>query len=159
MSKLQQINITYVPEEDRLLLRASTARDEEYRLWLTRRYAALLMQVLRKRIDQAGGIYKLASDPQTTDQLRQGATTQPYQRGEKHIFPLGEDGTLGYGIKVGDLQNGCVALQLAPKQGQGLNLNLDPSLLYLVSNLLEQAILRADWRLPLSGGETAAELH
>lgn len=151
MSALQQINISYVMEEDRLLLRASTSTRQEYRLWLTRRYAGLLAGVLQQQIDKSGGMHQLASDRQTTDHLRQGAFERRYEGGHSE-FPLGEAGILGFGIKVGELSGGGLALQLLPKDGQGLNFNLDSSMLYLMHNLLEQAILKADWRLPVAPG-------
>jgi len=157
MSTLSQINISYELEQDRLLLRASTSAGQEYRLWLTRRYAGLLADILQQQIDKSGGVHKLASARQTTDQLRQGAFDQQYEGGCNE-FPLGAAGILGYGIKVGELIEGGLALQLLPKDGMGLTLNLDSSLLYLVSNLLEQAVLQADWNLPLAAGAHEA-LH
>jgi len=33
---IRQLNASYVPEEDRVLLRFTTDTQEEYRLWLTR---------------------------------------------------------------------------------------------------------------------------
>lgn len=158
MSALQQVNIRYELEQDRLLLRARTGTGEEYRLWLTRRYAALLWQVLQERIDKAGGMHQLAADQRTTKHLRQGAFDQPYAEAEPDRFPLGTAGILGYGINVADLPDGGLALRLLPREGSGLTLNLDQPLLYLVSNLLEQAILQADWRLPLAGNGQSA-LH
>lgn len=157
MTALQQINFAYVPEEDRLLLRASTTLGDEYRLWVTRRYAGLLAQVLQERIDKAGGSHQLASDRSTTEQLRNGAMDQAYEGGHAG-YPLGEAGVLGYGIQAAELEGGGLSLQLVPREGQGLCLNLDLSLLYLIFNLLEQAVLNAGWNLPLAGDSHAA-LH
>lgn len=157
MNSLQQINISYDPEQDRLLLKAGTGDGTEYRVWLTRRYAGLLFRVLQEHIDKAGGAHQLASDPQTTGHLRQGAFEQAWDDG-RHRFPLGEQGVLGYAIKAGLRKAGGINLQLLPRVGQGMNLNLDPPLLYLMTNLLEQATLQADWKL---SGATAvsAPLH
>lgn len=151
MSSLQQINITYALEQDRLLLKAGTSSGEEYRLWLTRRYAGLLAQVLQEHIDKAGGMHRLAADPQTTNRLRHGAFDQAYESGRSG-YPLGEDGVLGYAINVSQRSHGGITLQLLPKDGQGMNLILDPPLLYLMANLLEQATLQADWNLPGAPG-------
>lgn len=155
MSALHQIDVSYEMEQDRLLLRASSAGGEEYRLWLTRRYAGLLLQILQQRIERAGGLQQLASDRRTAGQLRQGARDQPWDEAEGRHFPLGRDGILGYAVKTGDSSDGALALQLLPREGQGLNLNLDAPLLYLLYDLLEQAVLRADWNLPLGSGPTA----
>lgn len=151
MSSLQQINITYALEQDRLLLKAGTSAGEEYRLWLTRRFTGLLAQVLQDQIDKSGGVHKLAADPHTTDQLRNGVFDQTY-RSSKSGYPLGKEGVLGYAINISERPHGGITLQLLPKDGQGLNLNLDPSLLYLMANLLEQATLQANWNLPGTPG-------
>jgi len=150
MSALQQINIAYELEQDRLLLRASTNAGQEYRIWLTRRFADLLSQVLQGQIEKAGGMHQIASHRHTTDHLRQGAFDREYDSSHKD-FPLGEAGILAYSINVGDLQHGC-SLQLRPREGQGMTINLDASLLYLMANLLEQATLQADWKLPGAAG-------
>src|SRR5690606_35065439 len=89
VSALQQVNIRYELEQDRLLLRVRTRTGAEYRLWLTRRYAALLWQVLQERIDKAGGLHQVAADQRTTDHLRQGALNQPYDAAAPHELPLG----------------------------------------------------------------------
>ena len=33
--KLHQMNVTYIPKEDRLLLKISTTQKDEFRIWLT----------------------------------------------------------------------------------------------------------------------------
>ncbi len=48
-SALHQITMSYAPEEDRLLLRISTADKTEYQLWLTRRFVGVLWTALMKR--------------------------------------------------------------------------------------------------------------
>lgn len=145
---LQQINISYHPTQDRLLLRASTGANTELRVWLTRRYATLLLQVLCTQMDKAGGIQNLSSERGTLEHFKQGAFNQQYQEDSIRTYPLGEEGVLGFRINVREGGEGVTTLQLLPEQGQGLILNLNPSMLYLIFNLLEQAILQADWRLP-----------
>ena len=49
------MNVSYAAREDRLLLRVSTSEDEEFRIWLTRRYTGLLLGVLNKEMDDRGG--------------------------------------------------------------------------------------------------------
>jgi|Laugrespbdmm15sn_2_1035079.scaffolds.fasta_scaffold26981_2 hypothetical protein len=153
---LQQINITYHPNQDRLLLRARTGANSELRVWLTRRYANLLLQVLCTRMDKAGGIQNLSSDRGTLERFRQGAFDQQYKVESIRAYPLGEEGVLGFRVNVQDAGAGVTSLQLSPEHGQGLVLNLDPSMLYLIFNLLEQAILQADWCLPSVSSHKAA---
>jgi hypothetical protein len=44
--QLKQINVTYKPRQDRLLVKVSNSNDEEHRIWFTRRFTQLLMGVL-----------------------------------------------------------------------------------------------------------------
>jgi hypothetical protein len=146
---IQQLNITYEPVQDRLLLRASVLGEGEYRLWLTRRYAALLVKVLDEQINKAGGIHELASRKETLGLLKGGALERPYQGAAEPDFPLGEDGVLGFRINVDRTESGKIHLQLLPGKGKGLAMSLEIPLLYLIYNLLEQGIRQADWQLSL----------
>ena len=64
--QLFQINVSYVPGEDRLLLRVSTTGGDEYRVWLTRRFVSLLMGLLQKEMEHYGGAPSLAANKETT---------------------------------------------------------------------------------------------
>jgi len=153
---IQQLNITYVPVQDRLLLRASVMGEGEYRLWLTRRFTALLIKVLDEQINKAGGIHELASRKETLGLLKAGALERAYQGAAEPDFPLGEDGVLGFRINVDRTESGTIRLQLLPGTGKGLAMNLEIPLLYLIYNLLEQGIRQADWQLPLTHHEYQA---
>lgn len=144
---LQQLNMIYVPEQDRLLLRISTSADAEYRVWLTRRYCSLLLKVLVEQIERQGGYHELASRQDTLERLRGGALGQAYAPPKTLHYPLGEQGVLGYRINVGNQPSGAVALQLLPEQGQGVTFTLDKPTLYLLYNVLEHALAQTDWKL------------
>ena len=64
-NKLHQINIQYSNKEDRLLLRTSTENNDEFLIWLTRRYAKLLIETLDKEIEKRGGTTELSSKKET----------------------------------------------------------------------------------------------
>src|SRR5688572_30332617 len=148
-NNLQQINISYVPNEDRLLLKARTSNENELRIWLTRRYTSLLINVLAQQMDKAGGIMELASNKTTLEQFKGGAFEQDYKPLSLQNFPLGENGILGYRINAGKNADARVNLQLLPETGEGLNLVLDKSMLFMFYNLLEQALVHAEWNLVL----------
>jgi hypothetical protein len=142
--QLHQINITYFDKEDRLLMRATTRNGDEYRVWFTRRYAGLLMDIINKGINERGGMTTLASASQTTDMIKGGALEKPFENNVTN-FPLGEKGVLGFGIKTNISEDKILHLQLIPQNGQGITLNLNDSLIYMFHNLLSQGIARADW--------------
>jgi len=142
--QLHQINIAYVDKEDRLLMRATTKNGDEYRVWFTRRYAGLLMDIINKGMNERGGMTALGSAPQTTDMIKEGALEKPFESNVKN-YPLGEKGILGFGIKTNTSEDKILRLQLLPENGQGITLNLNDSLMYMFHNLLSQGIVRADW--------------
>ena len=45
---ISQLQMLYVPEEDRILFRVNTTHRQQFRFWLTRRYAVLMLKVLRE---------------------------------------------------------------------------------------------------------------
>jgi hypothetical protein len=157
-NSLQQINLAYVAEQDRLLLRVLASNDHEFRIWLTRRYTVLLLQVLQQQIDKAGGFHEVAAREETLQQLRGGAFEHPYDAPPDAQYPLGAAGVLGYRINVSRNDEGRTELQLLPEQGQGLNITLNKSTLYMLYNLLEQALSPTDWNLQASGF-SRHELH
>ena len=147
---LQQINISYVPAEDRLLMKVSVSGAGEYRIWLTRRYIGLLANVLNDQINREGGFQELASSKATLQSLRGGAFEQAYEPQPQQSYPLGEKGVLGFRINAGKTDADVLNLQLLPEQGEGISLALDKSMLYMLMNLLEQGLASTDWNLHLS---------
>ena len=154
--QLHQINITYFDKEDRLLMRATTKNGDEYRIWFTRRYSGLLMDILNKGINERGGMTALGSTPQTTQMIKGGALEKPFENDVKN-YPLGEKGVLGFGIKTNISEDKILSLQLIPENGQGITLNLNDSLIYMFHNLLSQGIARAGWIFKQDQDSAASE--
>lgn len=149
--------MTYVAAEDRLLLRASTRAGDEYRLWLTRRYAGLLTAILQKQMEKFGGAPVLAASDAAKDLFRQGAMEKKYEAGGSVNFPLGEGGILAVRINSGIGADGVMQLQLLPAQGEGVTLQLNQTLLYMFHTLLAQGVEQAEWHLPT--GRPDARVH
>jgi len=155
--KLHQMNVTYVPTEDRLLLRISTMQGDEFRIWLTRRYTGLLFNVLNKRMDKSGGVPTVAASDDTRKLFQAGAMEKKYEDGDKK-YPLGEHGILAFGINSGDTQDGNLQLEIFPEKGQGITINLNDALMYMFSNLLNQGVDQAGWKL-LSEDTLSMKVH
>lgn len=155
---LKQMNISYHPREDRLLLKVSSADGEEFRVWLTRRFTALLLGVLGQQVSAHGGDSALGAAPAVRESFRQGAFEKPWVDAPQAVFPLGEQGILAYRITSGRGTDGTLKLQLLPEEGQGLNFSLDESMLYLLRNLLEQGLSHTGWKL-IENDLHAAQLH
>ena len=152
-NRLEQLNITYHADQDRLLLKVNSGDVGEYRIWLTRRYTEILGNILAEIMEKLGGMQNIASHQDTISHLKGGAFDQEYAFLDSNMpgqdLPLGSEGILGFRINYGRDHAGTVQLQLLPEQGAGLNLSLNRTMLFLMFNLLEQAVVKADWKLQL----------
>lgn len=157
--KLHQFNVTYSGGEDRLLLRVTTMHGDEYRMWLTRRFTAMLLTLLDKAMDKYGGAAALGSDSKTKAMFKAGAMDQSFDQEKSKNFPLGKKGFLAYGVKSADTPEGNLHLEIFPEKGAGVTLNLDKPLLYMVHNLLTQGIARAEWQLRYRQGTISGQIH
>lgn len=144
--QLHQMNVSYIPKEDRLLLKISTKQGDEYRLWLTRRFTDLLVNVLKKEVDMCGGMASIAASDETKRMFKEGAFEKGYEN-DSSTYPLGENGILAFRINTGRDQNDNLQLDLSPEKGQGISLNLNKSLLYMFNNLISQGVEQAGWNL------------
>lgn len=156
---LHQMNITYSGKEDRLLLRTSTHQGDEYRIWLTRRFTRLLLQVLATEMQKHGGHLSIGSQGETAKLLREGAFDKPYEEEKASNFPLGEDGILAYGVKSHNKPDGRLFLQIHSEAGLHLGLNLSEGLLYMFHNLIVQGIENAEWNIASDPGQNPSQIH
>ncbi|MBL1140732.1 MAG: hypothetical protein HND53_01745 [Proteobacteria bacterium] len=159
-NKLHQINMQYSSKEDRILLRTSTENNDEYLIWLTRRYTKLLIDVFDKEIDKRGGTTTLSSQKQTKKFFEEGAFEKPYVEETPKNHPLGENGVLAFGIKTGTDEQGNFVLIIQSESGKGITYNLNDSLLYMFYSLLMQSVDRAEWQLGKHGeSASSSQLH
>lgn len=159
-NKLHQINMQYINKEDRILLRTSTENNDEYLIWLTRRYTKLLMDVFDKEMEKRGGSTTLGSKKETTKLFKEGAFEKPYVEETPKKHPLGENGVLAFGIKTGIDEQGNLTLIIQSESGKGITYNLNDTLIYMFYSLLTQSIERAEWGLgKLSQNSTNNQIH
>ena len=155
---LRQISATYVPEEDRILLRLNTTTDTEYRFWVTRRYLALVWRVGLRILDRFGGPGAAGLGAELAhlthvEMTRRADTTTPYKEG-RH-FPLGESPLLLARITHLPRALPNQGLRLEPAQGHGIDINVDEQLTHNLLRLLRDAAARAEWGLDLSVAATS----
>lgn len=145
--QLHQLNVNYVPVEDRLMFRMNTKVGDEYRVWFTRRFSGLLLDLLNKEIDKHGGVPTLASTPETKKLFKQGAMEKRYEEEKTIHFPLGESGFLACKINYKTTDEGVFMLEILPESGKGINLNLNKTMLFMFYNLLTQGCTQSGWNL------------
>lgn len=154
MSAPTQLQIRYLAEEDRILMRMNTAAEEEFRFWLTRRFCLRLWPVLQEA---------LFSTPAVTQQMspsarhaivafeheaaQSKAEFNTRFRESKH-FPFGETPLLIVHASFNRQQNGTYGLALRNTAKEGINITLTNDLLHLMCKLLEDASAESDWEMP-----------
>ncbi|MBI4006746.1 MAG: hypothetical protein HY356_08750 [Gammaproteobacteria bacterium] len=157
--KLHQVNVTYSSKEDRLLLRVTTQKGDEYRLWLTRRFSGILLDIIIKEMDKHGGADSIGSSQQTKQMFKAGAFEKSFEQEKSMNFPLGETGFLAFAVKTANTGKGNLHIEILPEKGAGVTFNLNKSLLYMFHNLLTQGINQAEWQITTSQGTLPKQVH
>jgi hypothetical protein len=160
--RLHQINATYDSLQDRILLMLNTTHGHEFRFWLTRRYLGLLWQALG-HITGTFAVQRAPADPFLRSALSEFAEAQALSRADTQqsftsggYFPLGREPVLLSRITVTPLQQDQQTLRLTPEKGEGINLALNEDLAHILTNLLRQTAISAEWGLDLPLGLQAS---
>lgn len=157
MAQLNQMQMRYVPQEDRILLRLNTTDRNEFRFWLTRRFTRLLWSAV-SRLVSADPQVRTTADPlarqtilafQHEQALRQANFSRPFEETSAQA-PLGETPLLLDKIQVKGAADGRQILCLVPARGQGVELALSQNLLHAFLRLLTEAVGKAEWDLNIN---------
>jgi hypothetical protein len=148
--KINQINFSYVPLEDRLLFRFNTQDKTEFRMWMTRAKSLKMLSLLNQAV-------KLNLHPQDLGQPAMQAVME-FRRdavlaeadyktafaAEAVFFPLGEQPALMSDLTLdATAQVPTLTFQLAI--GRNVSLTIDHDLGLAVGNLLLDVLSKADW--------------
>lgn len=170
---IHQVSVSYVHEQDRLLIRINGQEGGELRAWLTRRLALALLPILNqstsdqmKKVaasaapaanleDQRG---QLLSAFQKEAALRTGDFETPYQsrQGQPSDPVLGPEPLLLTEVKVTLLDNGQLRLQMFEKMPdraavRNFQVVMDPQLSNGLLQLLHQSLNASQWlHLPVA---------
>lgn len=178
--QIHQMSVTYLPEQDRILMRVNTTEDEETRMWLTRRLMVGLWPLLSKlltdhllKLESAGAslaganaeLKKMLADFRKEEFLQHADFDTPYKEGEARL-PLGEEPLLVTDVDATPLVNGPLRLNFnerPPKgdtQPRSFQMEMQPKLMQGLMHLLDQALLQSGWRegfAPLAAPEPAPD--
>jgi hypothetical protein len=176
--KIHQLSVTYLAEQDRILMRVNTAAAEEMRLWLTRRLMLGLWPLLSKlltrhllRLEAAGTFLETADDDlkqmladfRKEEFLKQADFETPYQENQPQL-PLDEEPLLITDVDASPLSNGQLRLSFnerPPGEGQprSFHMEMNPRLMQVLLHLLEQALGRSQWREAFGSPMTVADAY
>ncbi len=162
---ISQIQMMYNAEEDRILFRVNSTDHLEFRFWITRRFAGLLLKVLKQHQETDPDVMT-----QPTPEAKEALASFKQEKAmgqadfsrkfdeEENKRPLGDAPhlafKLNYNIKDGNLQLG-----IHPKEGQGISLALNQDLNATLTKLLLSAESKAGWRLAEAQPLTVAATH
>lgn len=180
--QIHQMSVTYLPEQDRILMRINTTAGEESRLWLTRRLMVGLWPLLSKlltehllKLELAGAslaganpeLRKMLADFRKEEFLQHADFETPYREGQARSSVDAEP-LLVTDVDVTPLPDGPLRLAFNERTGQAgsevqprsFQMEMTPKLMQGLMHLLDQALLQSGWRDPFGGareGATAAE--
>ncbi|MBL4620865.1 MAG: hypothetical protein JKY89_00550 [Immundisolibacteraceae bacterium] len=165
---IKQLQVTYQPYADRLLLRISASDGGEFRFWLTRRLVGLLAEPLAKHLQGLPLNDDGADRPEPPGSIENPARQQAeaafkhqqavaglqsektFQSPPDQNFPLGEEPLLVAKLGVNPADKGGVVLALHSKDNKGLSVQLGSPLLHGFCDLLVKCSDQASWGLALN---------
>ncbi len=171
MSDRTQINLSYNPVEDRLLLRLSAPSPQglvEYRMWITRRFTRMMWlaldQVLKDeseanpRVEPRGREMVRRFEEEAA--LSRADFSTPYEP-ENPVTPLGPEPMLVVKTHIKKLPDGQRVIIMQDARSRGVNLTVGPALIHSIRKLLSDTADKAGWDLnldlyskaPEAGGE------
>lgn len=143
-----QLQLTYDPAEDRLLLSMKLG-ERTPGFWLTRRLTELLWQALWQR---AGAVLDSNASATAREMLlamQQNQASQKHPVTQSLALELSAPPILVTTLKYGPHENGGHALSLIDASGGGERLALDDDSLHALIQLLDGIMLTCEWRLDL----------
>jgi hypothetical protein len=150
---ISQMQMLYVPEEDRVLFRVNSADKKQFRLWLTRRYTLLILKILKTHMAadpdisiQATPEAKEAIQSFKQEKAMQGANFEEKFKEDDAEMPLGDDVPLAYRLNY-RMEGEILHLGIEPKLGQGVTLAINRDINTSLTRLISVAAKKAEWHL------------
>lgn len=167
---IHQVNVSYVVEQDRLLVRINSQGGEEFRIWLTRRLGLQLLPVLQRssesqlqsQLDKPDPAappseqrHQLMRNFQKEAAAYQGDYETPF-KDQPTALPLGEEPLLVTELKLTPMADGklqVTLLEKLPQRQRDMQMLMDVTLTQGLIRLIHQAIKGSGW---LRGAELRA---
>ena len=167
---IHQLSVTYLGEQDRILVRISTTESAQVRLWLTRRLTLGMRPLLNavqtqqlvqtepavtsqtdSRLQSDADMKQMLADFRKQELLQNADFDTPFAD-QGAALPLGEEPLLITEASVSP-RGTAVHLELAEKlpgveKPRSLKLELEPKLMQGLLVLLDKALAHSDWAQP-----------
>jgi hypothetical protein len=159
--QIHQLQASYSPAEDRILLKFNTTDGVEFQFWLTRLFVKKfwpnLVSTMEVNIQQQSENTKdtVGSDTSLKDKVLgfmhqsavENANFSSDFKASKSPCPLGEAPVLVHRAGLHAKGGNSFMLSLHPEVGLGVELGVDQNLLHLLSKLIHDAVAQIDWGL------------
>lgn len=161
---MHQMQLSYVSTEDRILFRLNTKARQEFRFWMTRRYAGILWNTLSKLLTSDPAERAPSAErgtPPLKDALVESAKQEikhkemvakadfQTQYQESTYLPLGEEPALLFSVGLKAGPEGSQLLCMHPEKGQGIEMALNEQILHSLCKLIIDTTTKAGWNLDL----------
>ena len=146
---ITQLNVTYVPLEDRVLFKLNTADSNEFRLWLTRNMVQEIMSLCTAAAVKFEELKHPAAQARSIAEFKQQAVEQATTFSEYKpaaICPLGENPILVNKLQM-RIEDAQYVLIFGLVIGKDLTLRLNDDLLSKTRLLLNTIQEKAHWML------------
>ncbi len=150
---ISQMQLLYSPEEDRIFFRVNSTDRKEFRFWITRRYAMLLMKILKEhRVSDPDVVTQSTAEAKQAIQsfkqekaIDEADFTRKFDDNSNEL-PLGEQAQVAFKLNYG-IKEGILRLGIQPKEGQGISIVLNQDLNVSFSQLLRAAADKGAWKI------------
>ena len=150
--QIRQLQVACDQVQDRLLLRISTQEDEEYRIWLTRRFLRELWPHLSRLAGKQAVATPIVGEVPADDAAN---FDQPFSE-ENATFPLGSIPLLSSELKVDTLSDGTFNLSFREGRERSFQLAMNVELLQTLCTMLRAGAEHAQWNLTLDDAPVPA---
>ena len=161
---IHQLSLSYLNEQDRILVRINSADAQEIRLWFTRRLCLSWVPVLRSALDarttNSGANARTAwreknvpawvGEFERLQHLKDADFSTPF-KGDAQSWPLGSEPLLVTTVSIAPGSDGGMEMRFeeclpsSQRQERSFQAELAPKLVHGFMHLLEQALGTSQW--------------
>ena len=152
--QLNQLELSYSPEHDRLILKIGTTSDEIIQLFYTRRFIVVFWPVLQQAIETVASEYIATTSSDKVKPSGTGALSHDDTSFEPSAGLLtGEEAVLVTSFGLNYKNDGVTEFSFTGIDGLVITLNLNQGLIESLSSLIEQIVPKTEWAIDLDSLE------
>ena len=176
---LHQLTLTYSAEQDRLMLRISTKENNEYQLWLTRRFVRAMWKGLLKAIERDSILFdslmpkvkKAVMAMEHQKSIQDSDFSQKHKTDNMNVTPeiargllpkhskdeinptSGKETLLVTGAQVKPVNKNLTRIKLKTEANTAIEFSLNKKLLHALCHMIVSSTQKAGWDLNLAIGD------